>query len=94
MSLSHEKMVHLSHVVTDVLQAEDDVTFLRPHNEVRLEVLDVLRREIAREEEMEDRARARITSMKRDIAEGSPEWEVLYRKYYEEEVNKIRRVRE
>lgn len=93
MSLSHEKMVHLSHVVTDVLQAEDDVTFLRPHNEVRLEVLDVLRREIAREEEMEDRARARITSMKRDIAEGSPEWEVLYRKYYEEELGKRRRVR-
>ncbi|MGD8376026.1 MAG: DUF507 family protein [Acidobacteriota bacterium] len=93
MKLSHEKIVHLSHVVADALNEDGSVTFVEPHNKVRLEVLEVLRREIALEEEMENRARARITSMKRDIVEGSPEWEILYRKYYEEELEKRRSVR-
>jgi hypothetical protein len=93
MKLSHEKTVHLSHVLADALEADPGVTFLRPHNDVRLRVLDVLRGELAREEEMEERARARIASMRREIAEGSPEWDILFRKFYEEERDKRRRVR-
>ena len=93
MKLSHEKTVHLSHVVADALESGAAITLLRPHNQVRLEILEILRREIALEEDMESRARARITSMKRDIIEGSQEWEVLYRKYYEEELEKRRQVR-
>ena len=93
MRLSHEKIVHLSHVVVEGLQADEDLRFVLPHNDVRLEVLDVIRQEVAHEEGVENRARARITSMKRDIAEGSPEWEILFRKFYEEEQGKRRRVR-
>ena len=93
MKLSHEKIVQLSHVVADALESAEAVTLREPHNKVRLEILDVLRRELTLEEEMENRARGRITSMKRDIAEGSPEWDVLFRKFYEEELDKRRRVR-
>ena len=93
MKLSHEKIVHLSHVVADALDGDETVRFREAHNQIRLEILDVLRRELALEEEMEKRARARITSMKRDVVEGSPEWDILYRKYYEEELDKRRRVR-
>jgi hypothetical protein len=93
MGLSHEKMVHLSHVVTDALEAAEDVTLLKPHNEVRLEGIEALRRESAQEDEIESRARAKITSMKKDIAEGSPEWDILYSKFVEEERDKRRRVR-
>jgi len=91
--LSHEKVVHLSHVLSDALRTDAGITFLRPHNQVRLEVLEVLRRELVREEEMERRARARISSMRRDVAEGSAEWEILFRKFYEEERDKRRRLR-
>jgi hypothetical protein len=93
MRLSHEKIVHLSHVIADALQAVPGVTFLQPHNQVRLEILDVLRREVALGEEMEGRARARVASMKRGVVEGSAEWEVLFRKFYEDELDKRRRVR-
>ena len=93
MGLSHEKMVHLSHVVTDALEKADAVTLLKPHNEVRLEVIEVLRRESAQQDEIENRARAKIASMKKDIAEGSPEWDILYSKFVEEERDKRRRVR-
>ena len=93
MKLSHEKIVHLSHVVTDSLEEGPGVEFVQPHNDVRLEILEVLRREVTLEEDVENRARARIASMKRDIVEGSPEWDILYRKYYEEEQGKRRQVR-
>ena len=68
MGLSHEKMVHLSHVVTNALDGDDAVTFLKPHNQVRLEVVEALRRESAQEDEIEHRARNKILSMKKDIA--------------------------
>jgi len=93
MKLSHEKMVHLSHVLATALEADGEVTFLRGQNEVRLLTLEVLREEVVREEEMEQRARDRIASMRRGIAEGSAEWDVLYRKYYDDERDKRRRVR-
>ena len=93
MKFSHEKMVHLSHVLTGALEADGGVTFLQAHNEVRLLVLEVLRQEVLREEEMEQRARDRIASMRRGISEGSAEWDVLFRKYYDDERDKRRRVR-
>ncbi len=93
MGLSHEKMVHLSHVVTNALDGDDAVTFLKPYNQVRLEVVEALRRESAQEDEIERRARTKIVSMKKDIAAGSPEWDILYGKFVEEERDKRRRVR-
>jgi hypothetical protein len=36
--------------------------------------------------------RRKIESQKRPIVEGSDEWDVLYRKYYEEEVGRHRKV--
>jgi hypothetical protein len=93
MKLSHEKLVHLSHVLATALEADGEVTFLRPQNEVRLLTLGVLRQEVLREEEMEQRARDRIASMRRGIAEGSAEWDILFKKYYDDERDKRRRVR-
>jgi hypothetical protein len=94
MKLSHERCVHLSHRFLEAMEKEDSVDFLRDLNIVRLKALQILEAEMMREEEMEESIRRKITQQKRDIPEGSSEWEVLFRKYYEEEVNKIRRVRE
>ncbi|MCZ6695067.1 MAG: DUF507 family protein [Acidobacteria bacterium] len=94
MRLNHERCVHLSHRFLEALEEEDSVDFLRDLNVVRLRALQILEAEMMREEEMEESIRRRITTQKRDIPEGSPEWEVLFRNYYEEEVRKIRRVRE
>ena len=47
-----------------------------------------------REEELEEGVRRKIAHQKRDIPEGSAEWDLLFRKYYDEEMKKIRRVRE
>ncbi|MGH9749779.1 MAG: DUF507 family protein [Candidatus Polarisedimenticolia bacterium] len=94
MRLSHERCVHLSHVVVNLLEDDESVDFLRDVNDVRLGVLQILEGEMVREAELEEMIRRRIASQKRDIPEGSAEWEVLFRKYYEEEMKKVRRVRQ
>jgi hypothetical protein len=94
MRLSHERCVHLSHLAVNLLEDDDGVEFLRDTNDIRLKVLQILEAEMAKEEEMEETIRRRISSQKRDIPEGSAEWELLFRKYYEEEMKKIKRVRE
>jgi hypothetical protein len=94
MKLSHERCVHLSHLFAHALEDDDGVEFLRDVNDVRLKMLQVLEAEMLREEELEESIRRKIAHQKRDIPEGSAEWELLFRKYYEEELRKIKRVRE
>jgi hypothetical protein len=94
MKLSRERCIHLSHMAINAFEDDDRIDFRNDTNEIRLKMLQILEQEMAREEEVEELVRRKITSQKRDIPVGSSEWEVLFRKYYEEEVNKIRRVRE
>jgi hypothetical protein len=94
MKLSRERCIHLSHLAIHAFEDDDRIDFLIDTNSVRLKVLQILEQEMAREEELEETVRRKISSQKRDIPVGSSEWEILFRKYYEEEVNKIRRVRE
>ncbi|HEY3175915.1 MAG TPA: DUF507 family protein [Candidatus Polarisedimenticolia bacterium] len=90
MKLSHEKVTHLSHVLTKALEEAPGITLLRDRNSVRLKVVELLRAEMRRDEEVEKRVRAKIVGQKRQIPEGSQEWDILFRKYYEEELGKIR----
>jgi len=92
--LSHERCVHLSHLFVNALEDDDDVEFLRDPNDIRLRVLQVLESELMKEEELEEAIRRKIASQRRDVPEGSPEWDLLFRKYYDEEMKKVKRVRE
>jgi hypothetical protein len=94
MRLNHERCVHLSHLFVNFLEDDEGVEFLADPNEVRLKMLQILEAEMVREEELEESIRRKIASQKRDIPEGSPEWEVLFRKYYDEEMKKVKRVRQ
>jgi hypothetical protein len=62
---------------------------LKPKNDVRLEVLRILHENLRAEEKMEQRVRQKITSQKREIVEGSQEWDLLFRRYYGEEMKKL-----
>jgi hypothetical protein len=94
MRLSHERCVHLSHQVINFFEDDDRVEFLSETNEIRQKILQILEAEMARQDELEETIRKRITTQRRDIPEGSAEYEVLFRKYYEDEMKKVRRVRE
>ena len=89
MRLSREKIVRLSHVITDVLVGTDDVEFIEDRTTIRHNIVDILQSLLKDEEQIETQVRLKITSQKKEIAEVSEEWDVLYRKYYADEVKKL-----
>jgi hypothetical protein len=89
MRLTREKVNLLSHQITERLASIDAVEFIEDRNTIRLAVVDTLTKWLKKEEEVDKAARHKIEAQKRAIPEGSAEWEILYRKYYEEEMRNI-----
>ena len=89
MRLSREKIVRLSHVITDELVKRDEVEFVEDRNTIRLEIVKIINEELKREEDLDRAARKKIESQKKSVPEGSLEWEILYRKYYAEEIKRL-----
>ena len=89
MRLSRDKVNRLAHSVADALATLDDVEFIEDPNSIRMEARRILEELLAAEERIDLAARAKIESQKRTITEGTQEWDILYRKYYNEEVKKV-----
>ena len=89
MRVNRDKANKVAHVVTDALASLDEVDFVDDRNTIRLEVRKILEDLLNQEERIDKSARQKIESQKRTILEGSQEWDILYRKYYNEEVKKL-----
>ena len=89
MRLTREKVNVLSHTVAETLASIDAVEFIEDRNTIRLAIVEVLNKWLQKEAEIDKAARHKIESQKRGIPEGSAEWEILYRKYYEEEMRSV-----
>ena len=89
MRVSRDKVNKVAHVVTDALAEMDDLDFIEDRNTIRLEVRKILEEVLNQEEKIDQAARHKIENQKRTILEGSQEWDILYRKYYNEEVKKL-----
>jgi hypothetical protein len=87
--LSRDKVNKLAHVITDAVAEMDQVDFIEDRNTIRLEVRKILEGLLMQEARIDQAARQKIESQKRTILEGSQEWDILYRKYYNEEVKKL-----
>jgi hypothetical protein len=87
MIISEDRQSHLAHMITDAVYDDDLVDFTDDDLAIRLAKRAVA--EFVKEDEDIDRkAREKVASLKRNVLEGTPEWDVLYRKYYEEERNR------
>ena len=89
MRLNRDKVNKLAHTVTDALAAMDEVEFVEDRNSIRLEARRILEELLSQEAKIDAAARQKIENQKRTILEGSQEWDILYRKYYNEEVKKL-----
>ena len=89
MRISREKINKLAHAVSDGLATMDEVEFVEDRNAIRLEAKRLLEALMAQEAKIDSAARQKIESQRRTILEGSQEWDILYRKYYNEEVKKL-----
>ena len=89
MRLSRDKVNKVAHVVSDALAEMEQVDFLEDRNSIRLEIRRLMEELLNQESKIDQAARQKIESQKRTILEGSQEWDILYRKYYNEEVKKL-----
>ena len=89
MRISRDKVNKVAHVVADALAEVDAVDFVEDRNTIRLEIRKILEELLNQEAKIDQSARLKIENQKRTILEGSQEWVILYRKYYNEEVKKL-----
>ena len=89
MKLSREKIVKISHIVTDVLVASQEVQFIEDRATIRQDIMDIIGSLLKEEEQVDTQVRQKIASQKKEIIEGSEEWDVLYRRYYAEEMRRM-----
>jgi hypothetical protein len=86
--LSEDKISHLSHVILQAVKNSPLVTVQADEGRILKEIKRVLASELAQEESIDQKVKAKLASYSRGIVEGSAEWDVLYRKAFEEETRK------
>ena len=87
---SRDKVIELSHTMVKALaELGTQVELVEEKNEVRLEIMRQMQALLREEHEMDRGIREKIKSQKREIAEGSEEWDLLFRRYYSEELRKL-----
>ena len=91
MRLSREKMMQLSHVAIAYLNDEPMVEFFADPKDIRAEIFKFIENEGKIDDAIDVAVRQKIETQKRNIPEGSDEWDILYRKYFEEESARRRR---
>ena len=90
MKLSRDKVTEISHKVVDMLRKSRELRFRnKDTNSVRLEIVRHMTELLLTEDKVDRAARTKIRSQKREIPEGSEEWDLLLRRYYAEELKKL-----
>jgi len=89
MKLSRDKINDLSHKVVAALRKSRDFRLKRDPNDVRLELVKIITDLLQTEEKVDRAARTKIRTQKREISEGTEEWDLLHRRYYAEELKKL-----
>ena len=89
MRISRDKLNKIAHTVADTLAEIPEVDFLEDRNTIRQEARKALEKLLMEELKLDQAARLKISSQRKIILEGSQEWDILYRKYYNDEVKKL-----
>jgi hypothetical protein len=89
--LSEDKASHLSHVILRAVKQHPAVRLTGEEGKALRAIKQVIAAELAQEEEIDRKVKAKLASYSRGIIEGSAEWDVLYRKTFEEESRKHRK---
>jgi hypothetical protein len=89
MKLSRDKINDLSHKIVAALRKSREFRLKRDPNDVRLELVKVITELLQTEEKVDRAARTKIRTQKREITEGTEEWDLLHKRYYAEELKKL-----
>ena len=92
MRLSEDRISHISHLILDMIVRNRNIDPIQPEEKLLREIKHTIFDELKFEDEADEAARRTIQSLSRKVPEGSREWDVLYRKYFEEEINRRKKI--
>ena len=87
MIISEDRQSHLAHILTDAIWEDDLVDYKDEDQALRL-AKKAIAEFVKEDTDIDQRARDKVATLKRGVIEGSPEWDIMYKKYYEEERGK------
>jgi len=89
MKLSRDKITDISHKLVTAMRKSRVIRLKKDQNDVRLQIVGTITEILSIEDKVDKAARTKIRTQKRDIPDGSEEWELLHRRYYAEELKKL-----
>jgi hypothetical protein len=89
MKLSRDKITDISHKLITAMRKSRDLRLKKDMNEVRLEIVKAFTEILQVEEKADRAARDKVRSLKREVPEGSEEWDILQKRYYAEELKRF-----
>src|SRR4051794_14914938 len=89
MKLSRDKITDMSHKIVNTLRKARELRMKKDPNDLRLEIVRSMTELLVAEDKVDRMARQKIKSQKREIPEGTEEWDLLHRRYYSEELKKL-----
>ena len=92
MRLSEDRISHISHQILDGIIQGGLVEPAVAEEKVLRDIKRTFAEELRFDDEADTVVRRTIQSLSRRVPEGSPEWDVLYRKYREEELRRRRKL--
>lgn len=92
LKLSRNKVNHLTRLIVGYIENNEEIDYLEDIGDIRLKVFHLIMDELRMYEDIESKAKERISSQRKNIPEGSREWEILFRKYANEELEKLGKI--
>ncbi len=91
LKLSKNRVNYLTKLIIDHIQTSEDIDYSGDIGNIRFKIYHLILDELKLFEDIETAAQEKIVSQKKNIPDGSREWEILFRKYSNEELNKLGR---
>ncbi|MBF0466863.1 MAG: DUF507 family protein [Nitrospirae bacterium] len=85
MMLSDDKVSHLSHIIVTGLKSKKLVKLIAEEPAIRKAVKNVITTHLSVWQDVDEVVRKKVKSLKKGLTEGTQEWDIMYRKFFEEE---------
>ena len=89
LKLSRNKVNCLASLVSQHIEKSEELDYVGDFGNIRFKVYHLIMDELRLYEEIEERAKEKMKTQKRNVPEGSREWEILFRKYVTEDIGKL-----
>lgn len=92
LKLSRNKVNHITKLIIDYIQQNEELDYVGELENIRFKIFHLTMNELKVFEDIEEKAKYRISSQKKSVPESSREWEILFRKYSNEELDKLGKI--